>query len=240
MCGQGISLGLGGWWKPIEGSEGGGRLAGGESGAFGPGELSGSAEGTEGDADQGVGVEVSAGGGPDASRSDPVEAGRPAEGFRERETEGGELDEAVGALGDALEVEEAGASEVLLGLLDLVIGEEALVHGLDLLEDGGDGQVEEVGAGADVDAEGAGFEVGRVGDAAADGVGQAKVVPEGSAEAVGEARAGAEDVVEDGEGVEVGVPAGDAEVSEDEVDLLAGMLDASGEGARGRRGGDLG
>ena len=120
-------------------------------------------------------------------------------------------------------VEDPRAGDVAAGAVDLVVGEVAGVHGADLLDDRRDDAVGLVGHRADVDAEQPRHDVGRVGDPAADRVGQAHLVADDPAEAVGEARAAAEDVVEHGQGVEVGVVAGDAQVAEHDVDLLAGM-----------------
>ena len=100
-----------------------------------------------------------------------------------------------------------------------------------------------VGHRAGVDPEQAGHDVGRVGHAAADGVGQAQLVADDPAQAVGEPRPAAEDVVEHDQGVEVGVVAERSpRWPEHDVDLLAGMLDPAdprppGLGYRRERGG---
>ena len=135
-----------------------------------------------------------------------------------------QLEQPLGALLDGLEVEDVGAGQVAPGAVDLVVAEGPVVHGPDLLGDRRDHAVGLVGHRPGVDAEEARQEVGRVGDAAADAVDQAQLVADDPAQPVGESRAGAEDVVEHDQGLEVGMMAGDAEMAEDDVDLLAGML----------------
>ena len=81
-----------------------------------------------------------------------------------------------------------------------------------------------VGHGAHEHAEDPGDHVGRVGDPAPHRVRQAQLVAEDPAQAVGEARAAAEDVVEDRQGVEVRVIAGDAQVPEPLIESPSRML----------------
>ena len=80
---------------------------------------------------------------------------------------------------------------------------------------------------AGVDPEQPGHDVGRVGHAAADRIDQAQLVADDPAQAVAKARPAAEDVVEDDQGVEVGMVPSDPQVAQHDVDLLAGMMDAA-------------
>ncbi len=84
-----------------------------------------------------------------------------------------------------------------------------------------------IGHGADIDAKQAGDHVGGVGNASADRVGQSELVPEDAAQSVGEPRSAAEDVVEHGQGFEVGMVAGNPEVAQDDVNLFARLGDAA-------------
>src|SRR5262249_30253831 len=83
-----------------------------------------------------------------------------------------------------------------------------------------------LGHGADVDAEQSWSEVSRVGDAAADRVGQTHLVADDPAKPVAEAWSAAKDVVKHGKGGVIRVIARDAQVAEHNVDLLSGMGDA--------------
>src|SRR5207302_90343 len=68
--------------------------------------------------------------------------------------------------------------------------------------------------------------VARLGHAAADRIDEAQLVARDPAQAVAEAGPTAEDVVEDDQGVVVGMVAGDAQMAQDDVDLVAGLVDA--------------
>ena len=157
-------------------------------------------------------------------RGDPI---GPGERLVQSQAKTLEFEEPFGALLDGLELEDPRSGHIAAGTLDLVVGEGAGVHGTDLFDDRGDDTVGLVGRCTDVDAEQPRHQVGRFGDPAADGVGQPHLVTYDPAEAIVEARPAAEDVVEHGQGGEVGVVPHDAQMPEHDVDLLSGMRHAA-------------
>ena len=175
---------------------------------------------------------------------DPGDPFRPVLRLVEAQAQALQLEQPFGALLDGLEVEDLSAGQVAAGAVHLIVAEGAVVHRLDLLGDRGDHAVGLVGHRAGVDAKESRQQVGRVGDAAADAVDQSQLVANDPAQPVGETRAGAEDVVEHDQGLEIGMMAGNAQMAEHDVDLLPGMVDpadprlcqARARGGKGRQG----
>src|SRR5205814_1097534 len=67
----------------------------------------------------------------------------------------------------------------------------------------------------------------------ADRIDQAQLVADDPAQAIAKSGPAAEDVVEDGQGVVVGMVAGDAQMAQDDMDLVARLLDAPDARANG-------
>ena len=138
-----------------------------------------------------------------------------------------QLQQAFDALIDSLEVEDVGAGKVAAGAVHLIVAECAIVHRLDLTCDRGDHAVCLFGHGSGVDAKKTRQQVGRVSHAAADAVNQSQLIANDSAEPVGETRAGTEDVVENHQGLEIGMMAGNSQMAKHQVDLLPGAVDSA-------------
>ena len=158
-------------------------------------------------------------------RGDPGDPFRPVLRLVKAQAQALQLQQAFGALIDGLEIEDVGAGKVAAGAVDLVVAECAIVHRLDLTGDRRDHAVCLFGHGSGVDAKKTRHQVGRVSHAAADAVNQSQLITNDAAEPVGETRAGTKDVVENHQGLEIGMMAGNSQMAKHQVDLLSGAVD---------------
>jgi hypothetical protein len=137
----------------------------------------------------------------------------PMSGFVEAHSPPFELQQAFGALFDALIVKHPGAGQIAAGSIDLFVGKCSDVHRADLFGDRADDALGLFGHRAGVNPEQSRQNVARVGHASADRIDKTKFVANDSPQAIAKPRTAAEDVVEYRESVEIGMRARHPEVA---------------------------